>query len=817
MDRPSEDEVTNTQYPSCTMLEIEEHFSQTLTKERDTLRLPNFDILGPRATNEMTWIPVTAETIVNAISSKRGSSSPGQDTITNAALKRCPALYSSLAKMFNDLIKFGTCPTSWSLAITRLIHKGGDPKIPRNWRPIALTSCLGKLLHSIIGHQLLDHAVSSGVIETTIQKGFLPRMNGTLEHTQTLCNLLQHHQRKKNQYCLAQIDLRNAFGSLSHDSIFEALTWARVSPEIIEYIKGMYLSATTRFKCDQGLTKEIAVQRGVLQGDTLSPVLFNIAMEIVLRYMRRTCPYYGISYPDTPKHFLKAYVDDLTIITSSDFDMNNAIQSLSIVLRRIGLSINVEKSRVQCMAIRAGTEHPGYMTRRPKIECDGDPIPHICDRGSAFLGMTLAPGAQQARELYKKLNAKLKTWLQNVHRSAHTLPEKLWIYQNVMLARLRYAFTVHPCITFNFILRLQKTATSYIRKWINMASKGSTEVLYSDRGWGLTALSKLWFECTATAMTQMNKSRDINVQAALRSRIEEEQNRRARGQLRPACEILQHLNDAKRAKQIMGEYYEAKIVQDLQKRAPVAAQWWTTPSETELAKEFSAVLNNLNSTKLTRFATSVLLTTPLPSKSNLRTCGLHFSNATCVVCGKEAQTVRHVISGCKTSLDQGRYTLRHDTVLAELAKRIQESPHTKYQHFDLLGHRNPPHWLHNNTNHQRPDGFVALTDGTEFIVELTVPWEENCMQANEYKRLKYNALLHERRTVHPNTYLLVFEIGARGGLVASSADINRLFGGDEDLGAKCRASLSRAAIRSSFLLWHKRDSPQWSDAETLSA
>ena len=53
-----------------------------------------------------------------------------------------------------------------------------------NWRPISLTSCLGKLFHSIISHRILHHALDSHAIDTSIQKGFLPHMNGTVEHTQ---------------------------------------------------------------------------------------------------------------------------------------------------------------------------------------------------------------------------------------------------------------------------------------------------------------------------------------------------------------------------------------------------------------------------------------------------------------------------------------------------------------------------------------------------------------------------------------------------------------------------------------------------------
>ena len=235
-------------------------------------------------------------------------------------LKRCPSNYSVVAQVFNDILKFGVCPATWKTAVTRLIHKGGDTKLMENWRPISLTSCLGKLFHSIISHRILHHALDSHAMDTSIQKGFLPHMKGTVEHTQVLCELLEYQRRHKRQYCLAQFDIKNAFGSVPHTVLLQALKWARVSPIIVQYIEQLYEKASIQIKCAEGLTKPIPIDRGVLQGDTLSPILYNLAMELVLRFVRSSCPQYGITWDDK-ETFLKAFADDLTIITNIPREM----------------------------------------------------------------------------------------------------------------------------------------------------------------------------------------------------------------------------------------------------------------------------------------------------------------------------------------------------------------------------------------------------------------------------------------------------------------------------------------------------------------
>ena len=297
-----------------------------------------------------------------------------------------------------------------------------------NWRPISLTSCIGKLFHSILSHRILQHSLDSHALDTSVQKGFLPHMNGTVEHTQVLCELLEHQRRHKRQYLLAQFDIKNAFGSIPHAVLLQSLKWASVSPILINYISALYKGASIQIKCAEGLTKSLEIGRGVLQGDTLSPILFNLAMELVLRFIRSSCPQYGITW-DGKETSLKAFADDLSILTNTPKEMQIATNVLVKVLGGIGMKLNAKKCRIQHMAM---TQDSGYMTRRPQIMIDATPIPQICDNGSTFLGMTLAPGAQYGKILFPKLRNRLRTWLRNIHvsSSAHDLPARLWIYNN---------------------------------------------------------------------------------------------------------------------------------------------------------------------------------------------------------------------------------------------------------------------------------------------------------------------------------------------------------------------------------------------------
>ena len=77
------------------------------------------------------------------------------------------------------------------------------------------------------------------------------------------------------------------------------------------------------------------------------------------------------------------------------------------------------------------------------------------------------------------------------------------------------------------------------------------------------------------------------------------------------------------------------------------------------------------------------ITNTLPTKDNLSRWGKVISPA-CDRCGNK-ETMNHVLSGCPTSLEQGRYTWRHDSVLTNIANFISCSNDSIEIHCDAGG------------------------------------------------------------------------------------------------------------------------------------
>uniref|UniRef100_A0A0K8RDZ0 Putative outcast ele5 orf2-h 1e-60-j 4 n=1 Tax=Ixodes ricinus TaxID=34613 RepID=A0A0K8RDZ0_IXORI len=84
-------------------------------------------------------------------------SAPGPDKIHYEMLRHLsPESLCHLLTFFNHLWKQAAFPQCWKCAhVIPLLKHGKDPSIPSSYRPIALTSCLGKTYERLINRRLL--------------------------------------------------------------------------------------------------------------------------------------------------------------------------------------------------------------------------------------------------------------------------------------------------------------------------------------------------------------------------------------------------------------------------------------------------------------------------------------------------------------------------------------------------------------------------------------------------------------------------------------------------------------------------------------
>ena len=74
--------------------------------------------------------------------------------------------------------------------------------------------------------------ISNGFIEHKIQKGFLPKLFSTFEHTAQMANIINNARIKQSSVVITLLDLKNAFGEVHHNLIAEVLNYHHVPDHI---------------------------------------------------------------------------------------------------------------------------------------------------------------------------------------------------------------------------------------------------------------------------------------------------------------------------------------------------------------------------------------------------------------------------------------------------------------------------------------------------------------------------------------------------------------------------------------------------------
>jgi hypothetical protein len=216
--------------------------------------------------------------------------------------------------LFQQCYKQQQIPTSWKTSLTILLYKKSDLSILTNHRPIALANTIYKFFTSTITAQLANYGEKHQILQNS-QEGFRQECC-TSSQLQTLIATLEDSKLTQQDIYLFYIDFKNAFGSIDHARLLSIMADLGYPQDAINLIRNIYSNSSTIFFGSHfGKTKLVQIQRGTIQGDTLSPYLFIISLEPLLRWLERGNLGYKLK---TSQHTLSsaAYADDLAIITS---------------------------------------------------------------------------------------------------------------------------------------------------------------------------------------------------------------------------------------------------------------------------------------------------------------------------------------------------------------------------------------------------------------------------------------------------------------------------------------------------------------------
>lgn len=183
------------------------------------------------------------------------------------------------------------------------------------------------MLHKILAQRL------DVVQHHELQTGFL-RGKPISRNIFLLKDILKKAVDRRSSQYIAFLDFRKAFDSVNHSALYKVMRGVGLPASLVDYVRKVY-NRSELFVGHRN-TKQ---GKGVLQGDPLSPCLFNLMIDYILSKLN---PDIGINYAGTSISAL-AYADDLILMASSRQGLEANLGTLARVVAGVGLSLGVGK------------------------------------------------------------------------------------------------------------------------------------------------------------------------------------------------------------------------------------------------------------------------------------------------------------------------------------------------------------------------------------------------------------------------------------------------------------------------------------------
>nr|GEU30517.1 RNA-directed DNA polymerase, eukaryota, reverse transcriptase zinc-binding domain protein [Tanacetum cinerariifolium] len=288
---------------------------------------------------------VSEAEIRNAIRDCRSDKSRGPDWFTFAFYKKIWDTIKDDSTVFvQDLFNTGILPQGCNTSFIALIPKISNPMVISDFRTISLIGAQYKIIAKVMENRLAQ------VIDSVIsheQSAFIKNRQ-ILDGPLMVNEVIKWCNRKKAKLMVFKIDFEKAFNSVSWDYLFQVMCFMGFSEKWIRWIKVCLYSATSSVLVNGSPTREFHINRGLLQGDPLSP-FFIILMEglhVAVEDAISVGLYRGFTVnTSTLSHFF--FVDDALFIGEwSRANIKSMASILECFHRVSGLKINFHKSNL---------------------------------------------------------------------------------------------------------------------------------------------------------------------------------------------------------------------------------------------------------------------------------------------------------------------------------------------------------------------------------------------------------------------------------------------------------------------------------------
>ena len=439
-----------------------EHFQSVLNgPEPEVLNVwPDTDVA--RTALNITTSELTPAEVRDAIATLKNNRSPGEDMISGEMLKAIGEIgVEKLTTILNSAWRNEKVPRDWKRGVIVRIPKKGNLSECSNWRGITLLSVPGKLLSNIIYARIKDEAQR---VMREEQAGFR-KDRGCADHIYVIRHIVEQCEEWRKSLALNFVDFQKAFDSIHRDSMWKIVELHGIPRKMINIMKDMYDGSQSCVRVNQGKTTDFFnVVSGVRQGDSLSPLLFNIVLDFVMKKVELAGD--GIEWTAGRRLRDLAYADDICLLADDLEDLRTLTEAVVCEAGKVGLKVNTRKTEI--MKVRTNDNSQVTIGNEPLQEVDK----------FVYLGCQISKDGDIRNEIgirIGKAGAAFKNMEKVWNEDGMSLRTKLKLFNSIVLSVLMYGCETWKGLT-EIEERVRRFESGCLRKilkirWYDMVSE----------------------------------------------------------------------------------------------------------------------------------------------------------------------------------------------------------------------------------------------------------------------------------------------------------------------------------------------------------
>jgi hypothetical protein len=429
-----------------------EYFKETLNMART-----NRDALttAKQPDLQINTEPPTIEELKEAIQSCKNGKAPGIDQIRSEMLKvDTDTTAKMLLPLFRRVWIEEVFPDEWKTGVVVKLPKKGDLKLCSSWRGITLLSIVSKTFNKIILNRivkLLDKELRKE------QSGFRSG-KACRDMIVSLRIIVEQSMEYQSPLYLLFVDYERAFDSIDRKCMWAALTNKGLPQKFVNLIKEGYNGYKCRILHEGTLSEEFETSTGVRQGCILSPLLFLVVIDEVLKTTVQDKKR-GLMWTFEENLEDLDFADDICLLSQNGKQLQEKIDHLSRTSEKAGLKINKIKTKIMRLNTKAATS----------IEVGSEIIEEVED--FTYLGSIISGEEGVLKDVTSRVSKARSVFvrLSKIWRSSSTTTEtKLKIFSSMVKPVLLYgceSWTVTEGIKHKLQVFINRCLRTVLKIW----------------------------------------------------------------------------------------------------------------------------------------------------------------------------------------------------------------------------------------------------------------------------------------------------------------------------------------------------------------